>query len=438
MYFHLSNTWLLELATNMISFFILEVSTLHFFPFHHKHQRTYIRACFLCIYALFTIVNGDSDIILQIICIFVDYTYLLMISSFHWKKSLWFYVKYFVIYQIAYFIISFIHGLILGFIAGYSHVNLDLTIYFSEELLIYQLSIYVIIIFFILNHYLYMKRMKHLQQKVLFPHIFIVVSIACVYTLFFCVNYIVQEKLAHTFMFIYVFIYSILLFLSYNYSRMITLIEATVTQRTQLEKYNMERNYIENIDTSIKTLSKIRHDFKNQLIILDNYAEHNEHEKLRAYIRKMNEEIGATKLYTTPNDLISAILNAKNTICIKKNITLRVSCQFRDIYLDDFSIITILGNLLDNAITAAAKTEHGYIEVSFTQLGAMLEITCKNNHCEILQKRKGLFITTKKHDLSNHGIGLKNIKECIEQLHGTLQFSHDVDTFLVSILIPNF
>ena len=117
---------------------------------------------------------------------------------------------------------------------------------------------------------------------------------------------------------------------------MITLIEATVAQRTQLEKYNMEKNYIENIDTSIKTLSKIRHDFKNQLIILDNYAEHNEHEKLRAYIRKMNE------LYTTPNELISAILNAKNTICIKKNITLRVSCQFRDIYLDDFSIITIL------------------------------------------------------------------------------------------------
>lgn len=146
------------------------------------------------------------------------------------------------------------------------------------------------------------------------------------------------------------------------------MMDEQIQQKVLIEKYSMQLLYTKDIDESLKALSKLRHDFKNHLLIIDGYARKNEFDKQREYINKLNNEIGATKIYDTQSTLVSSILNTKNAVCEKQGVILSVNDQFHTINIDDFNLITILGNILDNAITAAGKTGKGMIDLSIIQL----------------------------------------------------------------------
>lgn len=48
----------------------------------------------------------------------------------------------------------------------------------------------------------------------------------------------------------------------------------------------------------------------------------------------------------------------------------------------------MLGNILDNAITAASKLDNGYINLAIKQADTYLAIHCENNHHEKSKKEK--------------------------------------------------
>ncbi len=210
-----------------------------------------------------------------------------------------------------------------------------------------------------------------------------------------------------------------------------------MTQKLLVEKYEMELSYFGDIQHSLEHLSRIRHDFKNHLIALDGYAAQNRIAELRSYIARVNTELVHTKLFSTPSDLISSILNTKNAVCQKQGVTFLANCDFQKIYLSDFEVITILGNILDNAITAAGKTAEGRVELSLLQVDGYLEIFCKNNYIGIIKEKDGTFASTKEDTDALHGLGIKNVRSCVESLEGTIKITYDATEFSVEILVPN-
>ena len=236
----------------------------------------------------------------------------------------------------------------------------------------------------------------------------------------------------------FLFVVGVTIFSTYNFRKLIEMTDEQIKQNVLLEKYSMQLSYVKDVDESLPTLHKIRHDFKNHLLIIDGYASKNEYDKQREYIQKLNDELGATKIYDTSNSLVSSILNTKNTVCKKHGVILNVDYQFQSINVDDFNLITILGNIMDNAITAAAKTAKGIIDLSIIQLDSYLEIICKNNHCETLKEKNGTLLTTKNDNKENHGIGLGNVKDCVEKLHGQCHLEYDDMYFCIRITIPNY
>ena len=118
--------------------------------------------------------------------------------------------------------------------------------------------------------------------------------------------------------------------------------------------------------------------------------------------------------------------------------------NFDLISLDDFTIITILGNLLDNAITAASKVADGFIKLSIEQIDTYLSIHCTNNHCEKIIKKEGRFISSKPSNYSDksfnnmHGLGIVSVTRTVEQLNGTVNFDYDEHTFTAAALVPNY
>ena len=160
--------------------------------------------------------------------------------------------------------------------------------------------------------------------------------------------------------------------------------------------------------------------------------------KLLTYIQSIQETLVPTKLIQTPSPLLSSLLNAKNEDCKLKGITLDFVQNFPELIMDDFHLVTIMSNLLDNSITAAAKCPESTITLRMVQLDSYLEIDCTNPHCEKLLPKGNIFLTTKEPEKEIHGLGITSMRRAVDSLHGTLTINYTSDTFHVVISVPNY
>ena len=218
---------------------------------------------------------------------------------------------------------------------------------------------------------------------------------------------------------------------------MVILDENTMT-KVELEANRLKKEYSEKIEENIAELRKLRHDMKNHFVIIDGYAHDNDTKKIISYVERMTTEYTSHYTITTPSKLISSLLNSKYQLCQKKKIKFSFSQNFNDIYLDDFDILTILGNLLDNAILASGKCEHSYISLDITQQNSYLKIHCQNNHTEHLAEENHKLLSTKENDGKPHGLGLENVQQTVDRQSGTMNIQYDSSTFIVTIIIPNY
>lgn len=101
-------------------------------------------------------------------------------------------------------------------------------------------------------------------------------------------------------------------------------------------------------------------------------------------------------------------------------------------------MITILGNLLDNAITAASKCSDGWIKADLQQEDSILVITIDNSHAEEIQEKDGVFTSTKTDNADIHGIGIKNVRKAVNDLRGQIEITYTENTFHVCIMLPNY
>lgn len=189
----------------------------------------------------------------------------------------------------------------------------------------------------------------------------------------------------------FVLIAFIITFCLSTYSKIIFTLEENAINKIQLEKSALEAEYTTQIDNKLQQLHTLRHDMKNHLLMIDSLSAEYKNEQIHDYISKISDELSQTQTISSSSSTISSLLNSKKLICDDSDITFDLQLDFNNIYISDFTLITILGNILDNAITAASKTDNGYIRLSISQADTYLSIHCENNHNEKSKKRRPLY-----------------------------------------------
>ena len=225
-----------------------------------------------------------------------------------------------------------------------------------------------------------------------------------------------------------VIIYYYLNFVGLSYKMEREVIEA----HQQLE---IKKIYYMNQKKSYEESRKIIHDFKNYIQVLENIynVDRDSSNNLR---NQLYTVLDKSKIkYHTSSEILDVILMDKENEAAKAGIEFIFKMEILDIsFISEIDIITIFGNLYDNAIEANKETKKDkYIKTALYKMGEMLIIRIENSCTNQLEYNDKRIKSTKK----NHfGIGLYNVKETVEKYKGVFNIDIQSGECVVIISIP--
>lgn len=204
------------------------------------------------------------------------------------------------------------------------------------------------------------------------------------------------------------------------------------------QKTELELAHLHSLREKFEENKKFMHDIKNHLQVLKNLTTIGDENKLN-YIDSIHKQIEKMELYVEcSNKIMETLLNEKISIAKSRGIDFKFSLASIDDlnFINDFDIITIFANILDNAIDSAIATTNPYISFAMKRHHDVIVISVKNSTInEIKTDDAGNIITTKQ-DKNSHGIGLKNVKNSLMKYEGNLDISKKEDMFILNITIP--
>lgn len=192
--------------------------------------------------------------------------------------------------------------------------------------------------------------------------------------------------------------------------------------------YNsLKNNYDEN--------RKIIHDFKNYLQVLENTYENN-FEKAKKIKNEIIEQFDKQKIrYDTSSEILDVILVDKEKEANSKGIEFIFKMEVMNLdFISELDMITIFGNLYDNAIEANEITSgRRYIETAIYQVREMIIIRIENSCMNNIEYVGDKIRTTKK---NHNGIGTRNIKKSVKRYNGVFDIRIENERCYVIISIP--
>lgn len=180
----------------------------------------------------------------------------------------------------------------------------------------------------------------------------------------------------------------------------------------------------------------IYHDINNNLNVLQGLLNKDEVEKAKIYLQKLVQAPGLeSETVCSGNLIFDSILNYKINLAKEKQIAVRTNvCIPKDIVFDSIMWVTILGNLLDNAIEAAEqKTVSPYIDIQINYNKNSVILILKNSYSGSVTEENGRFRTRKK-NAEMHGTGLENVRRAIGE-KGNLDITYTADEFCVVLTV---
>lgn len=200
---------------------------------------------------------------------------------------------------------------------------------------------------------------------------------------------------------------------------------------------SMEKEHYLSLENHVKEVRRIRHDMKAHLSAVSHYLSEGQVEKAREYLEKENAKISATDDLTIDvgNPLINAII-AYEKRKMGKEVSFFCEGAFPEgrLPVSEYDLCTIFSNLLANAGEACGRLREKKKEI-FLWIGrgngkVLIQV---ENPVEWEIDKEKLFSYTSKKDAKEHGYGLLNVKESVEQNGGEMEIDTEDEKFSVRI-----
>ena len=193
------------------------------------------------------------------------------------------------------------------------------------------------------------------------------------------------------------------------------------------KQYQQTRRYL-------NETSNARHDFRQHILVIEEYLQSGEYDKLKEYIAPIYEDVNRSHKVICSNQAVDAIANHYDEVAKAKDITIYWNIKTSaTLPIKESDMCAVIGNLVENAIQAAT-TLTGDDRIVNVRVGVLQEetlaIAVENAYRGTLTLDKnGLPISNK----INHGIGLRS---AYQKLYLSIrQSTRRLDLFLCAFCV---
>jgi two-component system CitB family sensor kinase len=210
----------------------------------------------------------------------------------------------------------------------------------------------------------------------------------------------------------------------------------TLRDRTELARLERE---IGSFRSSSELLRAQAHEFANQLHTISGLIQIGEQDEVVRYIRALNrrrQSLDVSLSRRVRDTAVAALLMAKSSLAAERRVSLRISDRTalgRLTPEDAADVATVVGNLVDNAVDAAAtrESDDAWVEVELRQDASSVEIVVRDSGPgvapELAREVFSHGFTTKAAQEGGRGIGLALTRLVCERHGGEISVTNTPD-----------
>lgn len=424
---------IMHMLRSICSYFFL-YKMMELKTYHKSRRETYLFLFFLIIVfiinlAIFAFISWEDefgivryypDIIEDILMM------LIIIAVFHtniWKSIYYSVFGYMVVMSVQ------LLGSIIDFIIFQYIFHIILT--FDQEAILYILEIGMLFIFYMIIRY--KNKIQYEIDDKDWPLFAVLAIIVCAYFYYIqnVVPYIDPENSIMYVSMDYIQLgFMVGIFFLFGRYHIILGKKSQELLNTQLKLQSEEfqlklRDELTHANTENK---KLRHDLKHHFTVLQRKIKEDP-EYAMEYVKQLSDHVEIVTYANTNNEILNYILNTKAAIAHQMDIPFEYKISDSLIFINDFDLISILGNALDNAIEAQQFVKEAWIHMEIDSYEDTVIIKIENPCDSARIKWNDDILSTSKRDKDKHGYGLKNIKEQCEKYQGSLEINIENSIF---------
>lgn len=200
--------------------------------------------------------------------------------------------------------------------------------------------------------------------------------------------------------------------------------------RTKLEASKMQQSYYALLEEQQKKIREMQHDINNHVMVVRNLTAGTEDAKLKHYA----EEVTAPELlnlHYCRNTILNALLVNKAVDCRKAGIEAEWKIQLAagTEGFDDYDLVVVVSNLLDNAIEAAGAAEEKRLSFSMQAAGGALSMRC----CNTCGGDAASYVANR--GKMTRGNGKDILNRLVKKYNGELELRPEKDSYTVSVML---
>ena len=206
-----------------------------------------------------------------------------------------------------------------------------------------------------------------------------------------------------------------------------------------LQERNEERMQIyHEMNVNYEEQKRMLHDYCNQIGCVQGLLKKRQYKEAEAYAEKLSVLIpGYIQGVDVNHPILNVVLNQKYRLARSRNISVLFYVNdLSDLWLEEQDAVSLLANLLDNAIEACEKQEDErkiWIKLVMEKRQFVLSIRNTVSELVIIENNE---IPTSKEDQGKHGFGLRNVQMILDKYEGMGMMNYEEGCFSYTAVMP--
>lgn len=206
------------------------------------------------------------------------------------------------------------------------------------------------------------------------------------------------------------------------------------------QKANLYKQNIISSNSQIETIKLLKHDMKNNISCIDALIEEENYDEAHNICHSLTDKYTSIgTIVNTENYLLNAVLNVEIEKAKSYGIPVKLSItNDLKMFKNSSDIISLIGNILDNAISYLSKNKVKNNEINFSTgyEGSYSIIKCRNNILDSVLFNNPSLKTDKK-DKDNHGKGITIINSIAHKYNGDVIIKERNKEFVITVILDN-